>query len=352
MGESLTVLVPSSPEDAVRLFGDGAGVTVVGGGTIVVPSLALGRRSAERALLLHRAGLAGVRRDGGRVTIGATTTLDALGDVPDPLRTAVAHVADHEIRGQATIGGNICAEVSDAPRGDLQGALIALGAQVRSTGAGGERTEAIEDFLPGRQDRLVLDVVVRRAGGRGVRVPRPAAHPRLHRPRRVGGAGDGRHRSARRHRHRPARAAALTPDDTDGLPFADDAPRLRLVSPAHAAGTGAPGPDEARRLRMKMTVNGVAREVVVRAPDAAPARAARRARHHEPEGRLPGRRLRRLHRDRRRRGAPELPAADRRPRGLRGPDGRRASARRSSWHRSSRPGCTTTRPSAASAPAA
>ena len=71
MGESLTVLVPSSPEDAVRLFGDGAGVTVVGGGTIVVPSLALGRRSAERALLLHRAGLTACRRDGGRITIGA-----------------------------------------------------------------------------------------------------------------------------------------------------------------------------------------------------------------------------------------------------------------------------------------
>ena len=208
MGESLTVLVPSSPEDAVRLFGDGAGVTVVGGGTIVVPSLALGRRSAERALLLHRAGLAGVRRDGGRITIGATTTLDALGDVPEPLRTAVAHVADGEIRGQATIGGNICAEVSDAPRGDLQGALIALGAQVRSTGAGGERSEAIEDLParpsgPARARRLV-----RRACGRRVRVPRPPAHPRLHRARRVRGAREGRHRPPRRHRHRPARPAA------------------------------------------------------------------------------------------------------------------------------------------------
>ncbi len=223
MGESLTVLVPSSPEDAVRLFGDGAGVTVVGGGTIVVPSLSLGRLSTDRALLLHRAGLSGVRRDGNRITLGATTALDALGDVPEPLRTAVAHVADLEIRGQATIGGNICAAGSDAPRGDLQGALIALGAQVRSTGAGGERTEAIENFLPGRHDRLVLDVAFD--------VPAAGAYEFLDRPHthdytalavsaakaqdgavRLGVTGIG-----------PHGLLLASPDDTDDLPFADDA---------------------------------------------------------------------------------------------------------------------------------
>lgn len=158
MSEAITVLVASSPEDAAQLFGDGDGVTVVGGGTIVVPSLALGRSSATRALLLHRAGLDGIRREAGRITIGATTILAALADMPEPLASAVARVADVEVRGQATIGGNIGAEGADAPRGDLQGALIALGATVRSTGAGGERSEPIEDFLPGRRDRLVLDV--------------------------------------------------------------------------------------------------------------------------------------------------------------------------------------------------
>ena len=223
MGESLTVLVPSSPEDAVRLFGDGGGVTVVGGGTIVIPNLSLGRRSAGRALLLHRAGLAGVRRDGGRITIGATTTLDALADLPEPLRTAAAHVADVEIRGQATIGGNICAEGTDAPRGDLQGALIALGAQVRSTGAGGERTEAISDFLPDRQDRLVLDISFDEpAAGAFAFLDRPHTHDytalavSVARLRdgtvRIGVTGAG-----------PHGLLLASPDDTDALPFADDA---------------------------------------------------------------------------------------------------------------------------------
>jgi CO/xanthine dehydrogenase FAD-binding subunit len=223
MGESLTVLVPSSPEDAVRLFGDGSGVTVIGGGTIVIPSLALGRRSAERAMLLHRAGMNGARRDGARITLGATTTLDELGDLPDPLRTAVAHVADGEIRGQATIGGNICAEVADAPRGDLQGALIALGAQVRSTGAGGERTEAIENFLPGRRDRLVLDISFDEpAAGAYEFLDRPHTHDYTALAVSAARAADGTIRLGVTGVG-PHGLLLASPDDTDDLPFADDA---------------------------------------------------------------------------------------------------------------------------------
>ncbi len=68
-------------------------------------------------------------------------------------------MADLEVRAQATVGGNLCAEASaDAPRGDLQAALIALGATVRSGGKGGERTEPVEDFLANSAGRLVLDV--------------------------------------------------------------------------------------------------------------------------------------------------------------------------------------------------
>ena len=47
---------------------------------------------------------------------------------------------------------------------------------------------------------------------------------------------------------------------------------------------------------MKLTVNGVERSFESASADAAPARAPRGARDHEPEGRLPARRLRLLHR--------------------------------------------------------
>ena len=153
------VLTPRTTADALDAFGDGAGVTVVGGGTIVMPDLAAGRLRPTRALLLTRAGLDGVTRADGKVTIGAATPLAVLEDGDEPLATAARHVGDPEIRGQATVGGNHCSTSSeDAPRGDLQAPLIALGASVRSAGAGGERTEPVEQFLADGARRLVLDV--------------------------------------------------------------------------------------------------------------------------------------------------------------------------------------------------
>jgi len=153
------VVVPVSADEALAAFGDGTDVTVVAGGTIVMPELIAGRLRPKRALLLARAGLDGITRKGGTVTIGAATPVSALEDGDEPLASAARHVADLEVRAQATVGGNLCAEASaDAPRGDLQAALIALGATVRSGGKGGERTEPVEDFLANSAGRLVLDV--------------------------------------------------------------------------------------------------------------------------------------------------------------------------------------------------
>ena len=66
MAAAPEVLLPSSADEAVAAFGDGADVTVVAGGTIVMPELTSGRLKPAKALLLHRAGLAGVARDGRR----------------------------------------------------------------------------------------------------------------------------------------------------------------------------------------------------------------------------------------------------------------------------------------------
>jgi CO/xanthine dehydrogenase FAD-binding subunit len=176
---ALEVLLPTTPAEAAEAFGDGAGVTIVGGGTIVVPELAHGRLRPSRVLMLARSGLDGITRGKGTVTIGAGCTIAELEAGDEPLATAAAHIADPEIRGQATVGGNLCSAASaDAPRGDLQAPLIALDARVRSTGAGGERTEPIEEFLAGGVGRLVLDVGyddIPRATGYAA-VSRPHAH--------------------------------------------------------------------------------------------------------------------------------------------------------------------------------
>jgi CO/xanthine dehydrogenase FAD-binding subunit len=173
------VVVPTAPTEAVEAFGDGAGVTVIAGGTIVMPEIKHGRLRPERALLLDGAGLAGVSEEAGRITVGAMTPVAELERLPDPLGTTARHVADVEIRRQATLGGNLCAPPgAESPRGDLQAALIALAAEVRSTGRGGERTDDVEAFLAGGTDgRLVLDVsFAPPEAGAYASVRRPHAH--------------------------------------------------------------------------------------------------------------------------------------------------------------------------------
>ncbi len=132
------VLLPGSESEAIEAFGDGNDVLVVGGGTIVVPEMSYRRLRPARALMLKDAGLSGITRDGSRVTIGATTSIQALVDLPAPIGPCAANVADREIRGAATVGGNLCTgDGYEAPRGDLQGAFLAVGAVVRSAGEGG-----------------------------------------------------------------------------------------------------------------------------------------------------------------------------------------------------------------------
>jgi CO/xanthine dehydrogenase FAD-binding subunit len=173
------VIVAASPQEAIDAFGDGDGVTVVAGGTIVMPEITYGRLHPGRVVLVGRAGLTGVRSEGGRTVIGAGTTLEELAGAVEPLGTCARRVADLEIREQATLGGNLCAPPgAESPRGDLQAALLVLDAQVRSAGAGGERTEPVEDVLAsGGAGRLVLDVsVAEPQAATTASVRRPHAH--------------------------------------------------------------------------------------------------------------------------------------------------------------------------------
>lgn len=162
------VLTPTSAEQAIEAFGDGRGVTIFGGGTILMPELAHGRYpQSGRTLMLYQAGLDQISGDG-TVTIGAMTTLSALAASGiEPIAAAAADIADLEIRAQATVGGNLCAPAGlEAPRGDLQPALIVANAKVRSSGPGGERTDSVEEFLAARdrEPRLVLAIELERPG--------------------------------------------------------------------------------------------------------------------------------------------------------------------------------------------
>ena len=153
------VLTPRSPEEAAEAFGDGSDVTVLGGGTVLLPDIAYARARPSRVLMLAGSGLDRIARAKGTVTIGAAVSVGSLVEGDEPLATAARYVGDPEVRAQASVGGNLCATAGETPRGDLQAPLIVLGGRVRSTGKGGERNEAVEDFLAGGTERrLVLDV--------------------------------------------------------------------------------------------------------------------------------------------------------------------------------------------------
>lgn len=215
------LLTPTSPAEAAAAFGDGAGVTVMGGGTILLPELTHGRLRPERVLMLGRAGMSGVDNSNGMVRIGAGTPVGELEDAPEPLVTAARHVADGEIRAVGTIGGNLCATAGQAaPRGDLQAPLLALGARVTSVGAGGERTEDVEQFLQNGGSRLVVSIDV--PGGQ------PFGYARLDRP----------------HTHHYTMLAVTAVRSADGVRVAASgvgprARRLHAVEAALASGASA-----------------------------------------------------------------------------------------------------------------
>jgi CO/xanthine dehydrogenase FAD-binding subunit len=141
---------------------------VFAGGTTLMPEIAAGRLKPARALLLHRSGLDDLRIEGNVIQMGPMVTVAALADGSDELLARFARqVGDREVRAGATVGGNLCATAGlGSQRGDLGAPLIALGARVRSTGKGGERSEAVEDFLAGdRSGRLVLGIEYDRPAG-------------------------------------------------------------------------------------------------------------------------------------------------------------------------------------------
>lgn len=170
-------VTPTSEAEAIESYGDGADVTVLAGGTILMPDVTYGRYpKGGRTLMLYGAGMDTIAGDS-TVTFGAMAPLSAVAaSGVEPLAAAAAQVADVEVLAQATIGGNLCAAPGvQAPRGDLQAPLLALGARVRSAGRGGERTEPVSAFLAGPRDRLVLAIEVDRAA-RGAYVSQRRTH--------------------------------------------------------------------------------------------------------------------------------------------------------------------------------
>ncbi len=190
----------------------GGEVTILAGGTDLMPQSHAGRVTLKRGLLnLRRVPeLHGVERVGAAVRIGALCTISEL--MADPLvrahfgllAEACDHFASDQLRNAATLGGNVC---NASPAGDTLPPLLALDAEAElaSKPNGGVETRRVplaEFFVGPGPDGPRAE----RAADRAVA---PGAAGRLHRPllqvRHAAGAGHRRHRH--RHRRRARRGA-------------------------------------------------------------------------------------------------------------------------------------------------
>jgi carbon-monoxide dehydrogenase medium subunit len=145
---------PTTIADATRLLSSlGQDARLLAGGHSLIPMMKLRLATPEHLIDLQGIGaLKGIRREGGRLVIGAMTTQHELlasaevaGAVPLLHETALL-IADPQVRYRGTIGGNLA---NGDPGNDLPALMMTLGASYRLEGSGGGRDVAAADFYQG-----------------------------------------------------------------------------------------------------------------------------------------------------------------------------------------------------------
>jgi len=183
---------PGTLAEAVELLQlHGPDARVLAGGTDLVIGLRGG--SATPGVVVDIKRIAelrpGISVEGGRVTIGATTTMAELAASPllrshfRALAEAAAVVGSVQVRNRATIAGNIC---NASPAADTAPPLLVYGGTVLVGGPGGTRRISIGEFFvePGvttlRRGEIVtaieLPVPTHRTGAIHVRRTRRRGH--------------------------------------------------------------------------------------------------------------------------------------------------------------------------------
>lgn len=149
-------LKPASVDEAIRLKSQyGVDAVFMAGGSKLNATPT--RTDKKVAISLASLGLNEISKQGEQLSIGATATLQQLIDdplVPEALREAAGFIYSRNVRNQATLGGEICAQQNEAV---LVPVLLAMDAKVLL--AGGQTSE-LESFLVGTRDSLVLAVIL------------------------------------------------------------------------------------------------------------------------------------------------------------------------------------------------
>ena len=157
------LVIPETLDAALAALAEGNGETrALAGGTNMIVDLRARRATPARLVGLGKIeALRGIRIAGGRVTLGARTTMSEILHHPGLAEHAPSLVAQARVfggqmvRNAATLAGNIC---SGSPAADAVPPLLALDAEVTLASPGGTRVVPLHRFFLGyRKDARAPD---------------------------------------------------------------------------------------------------------------------------------------------------------------------------------------------------
>ena len=152
IASSFEYFAPTSVDEALSLLSEhGDDAKILAGGHSLIPAMKL--RLAEPAVLIdiqRVEGLKGISESDGKLVIGALATHHELESsdlvnrrVPILAQTA-SEIGDVQVRNKGTIGGSL----SHAdPAADWPATILALDAELKIVGSGGERVVKATDFF-------------------------------------------------------------------------------------------------------------------------------------------------------------------------------------------------------------
>lgn len=160
---------PGTLDEAAGLL-RGGNVTILAGGTDLMPQTQAGRAQFQPVLMSLRRipELAGIEQSGDMVRIGALTTITQLMQSAlvrqrlGVLWQACDHFASDQIRNAATLGGNVC---NASPAGDTLVPLLVLDARIvlarKPNGVLQSRAIPAAEFFtgPGKTKRAAFELV-------------------------------------------------------------------------------------------------------------------------------------------------------------------------------------------------
>jgi carbon-monoxide dehydrogenase medium subunit len=173
---------PTSVADAVSLLQGASDAKLLAGGHTLIPTLK--QRLAQPSDLIDLRGigeLKGIREEGDRLVIGATTThaevaaSEVVKRAIPALASLAEHIGDAQVRNCGTIGGSVA---NNDPAADYPAAIVGLNATVKTN----QREIAADDFFTGMfetalgDDEIIVSVSFPKPAKAGyVKFPNPAS---------------------------------------------------------------------------------------------------------------------------------------------------------------------------------